>query len=137
MRHWIFLAGLLASFSAEAADVRVTVTGVRNDHGRVLVALCERADFLQPSCPWSGSAPAGVGTVTVVITGVPAGIYAAQAFHDEDNNGKLERSFLGLPREGLGFSRDAPMHFGPPRFDAASFPVTAAGASIRLSMRYY
>jgi uncharacterized protein (DUF2141 family) len=120
-----------------AADVRVAVSGVRNDRGRILVAICERTTFLQANCPWYGSAPATPGVVRVMVSGVPPGVYAAQAFHDEDANGKLERSFLGLPREGMGFSNDAPMHFGPPRFDAAAFPVGSGGADIRFSLRYY
>ncbi len=116
--------------------MHVTVSGVRNARGHVLVAICTRADFLRPHCPWQGSAPALVGDVRVDIAGVPPGMYAAQAFHDEDDNGRLERSFLGLPREGLGFSRDAPMRFGPPAFDDAAFSVTG-DAQMQVTLKYY
>jgi uncharacterized protein (DUF2141 family) len=131
------VAPLALPRQAVAADVRVTISGVRNDKGRVLVAICPRAEFLQDRCRWYGSAPAVPGNVVVVVSGVPAGTYAAQAFHDENGSGKLERTFLGLPKEGLGFSHDAPMHFGPPRFDAAAFTVTEGGAAIAFSLRYF
>ena len=139
MRLTPCLAGamLLTAGSARAADVAVTVSGVRNAHGKVLVALCSQADFLHPHCTWKAHAAARPGVVHVTITGVPPGTYAAQAFHDENGNGRLDRNFLGLPREGMGFSRDAPMHYGPPRFDSAAFPVTATGASISFALRYY
>jgi uncharacterized protein (DUF2141 family) len=75
--------------------------------------------------------------VRIVIQNVPPGTYAAEAFHDEDDNGKLERSFFGLPEEGMGFSNDAPMRFGPPAFGAASFDVGGMDGQIRFSMRYY
>ncbi len=122
---------------AWAGDVVVTVTGVRNDRGHVRVALCQKASFLQPHCPWQGNAPAVNGETRVLVKNVPAGTYAAQAFHDEDDNGTLDRNFLGLPKEGMGFSNNAPMRFGPPRFNAAAFPVTAKGAEIRFALKYY
>jgi uncharacterized protein (DUF2141 family) len=136
MRCWLALA-VCAPLPCLATDVTVTVAGIRNDHGQVLVAVCERESFLQPRCPWMGRAAAHAGDVQVVVPGVPPGTYAAQAFHDEDGNGRLERSFLGLPKEGMGFSRDAPMHFGPPQFDAASFTIGRDAARITFRIRYF
>ena len=120
---------LLGVPGAHATTVLVTVSNVRNDHGQVLVAVCTKADFLRPHCPWRGRSPARPGDVLVRVEGVPPGTYAAQAFHDEDNNGVLERSMLGLP--------DAPMRLGPPRFDAAAFTVGPLGAAIRFALRYF
>ncbi len=122
---------------ARAATVIVTIEGVRNAHGHVLVALCTKATFLRPHCPWRGHSAAQPGSVEVTIENVPPGIYAAQAFHDEDDNGRLDRTMLGLPKEAMGFSNNAPMRMGPPKFDAASFPVGEQGAKISFSLRYF
>jgi uncharacterized protein (DUF2141 family) len=122
---------------AQAATVIVNVHGVRNDHGHVLVALCTKADFLQPHCRWKGKVAATTGTVMVTINDVPAGRYAAQAFHDENDNGTLDRNFFGLPKEAMGFSNNAPMHLGPPRFDAAAFSVGAEMTEINFSLNYF
>ena len=135
MRPLVIL--LLLAAPAKAATVTVTVTGVRNANGNILVAVCPRANFLQPDCPWHGLAPAHPGNTSVTIDHVPPGTYAAQAFHDEDSNGKLERSFLGLPNEGMGFSNDAPMHFGPPSFGRASFNVNGNSLAIHFRLKYY
>ncbi len=116
--------------------MQIAVNGVRNDHGHVLVTLCTRADFLQPHCAWKASAPAHPGIVTLQIDGVPPGTYAAEAYHDENDNKTLDLSLFGLPEEGMGFSRNARMFFGPPRFDAASFVVTEPGAAISFGLRY-
>ncbi len=127
---------LLIFASAQAATVHVMVRNVHNDHGHVLVAVCARADFLRPHCPWQGSAPARLGEVRVDVAGVPPGVYAAEAFHDENDNGRLDRSFFGLPEEGMGFSRDAPMRFGPPDFGEAAFTV-AGEAAATITLKYY
>ena len=128
---------LLVAAPAQAATITVTVTGVRNANGHVLVAICPRANFLQPDCPWHGLAVAHPGNTSVTIDHVPPGTYAAQAYHDEDNNQRLERSFFGLPKEGMGFSNDAPMRFGPPSFDTASFNLNADSSAIHFKLRYY
>jgi uncharacterized protein (DUF2141 family) len=75
--------------------------------------------------------------VLVVVPDVPPGTYAAQAFHDENNNSVIDRNIFGIPTEGLGFSNNAKMFFGPPRFDAAAFAVGGAAVRITFSLRYY
>ncbi len=127
----------LAAGPAGAGEVRVRVQGVRSDAGRVLVALCARDEFLGRACGLVGSAPAAAGETEVVIRDVPPGVYAAQAFHDEDDDRDLDRGRLGLPLEGMGFSRDAPIRFGPPRFADAAVEVGPGGGILTFSMRYF
>ncbi|MEJ1978417.1 MAG: DUF2141 domain-containing protein [Acetobacteraceae bacterium] len=132
------LALLVASPAASETGVLVvTITGVRSAKGHVLVAVCDRATFLAPSCAYHGLVPAQVGTVTIRLTGVPPGVYAAQAFQDANDNGKVDQNFFGMPTEGIGFSNDAPILFGPPRFADAAFTLTAAGGAIRFALRYF
>ena len=129
------LAALPAA--AEPGTLEVTVTGVRSAAGHVLVAVCDRATFLQPTCRYRGRAPAAMGSVTVRIVGVPAGTYAAQAYQDENDNDKLDRNLFGMPTEGIGFSNDAPMRFGPPSFDAAAFALGGEGGRMTFALRYF
>lgn len=119
------------------SSVLIAVNQVRDAHGHVRVALCTRQTFLTQSCPYHASAPAAAGTVSVRIDGVSPGTYSVEAFHDDDDTRRLERSFFGLPTKGMGFSREAAMRFGPPRFDDAAFRVVAADAAIAVVLHYY
>ncbi|MFM9936478.1 MAG: DUF2141 domain-containing protein, partial [Novosphingobium sp.] len=56
-------------------------------------------------------------------------------FHDENGNGRMDKMLM-VPREGYGFSRDAPIQFGPPKFGAASFPVGIAQVHTEIHVRY-
>jgi uncharacterized protein (DUF2141 family) len=123
--------------SAAAAQVTITITGIRDSRGVVRVAVCPRADFLHPYCPYVAQAPSAAGILRVTIDGVPPGIYAAQAYQDANDNGILDRNWLGLPKEGMGFSHDAPIHFGPPAFNAAAFTLGAANAALSFRLRYF
>ncbi len=122
---------------AATVTLQVTVTNVRSDRGRVRVAVCPRASFLQPSCAWHAFAPAHVGSVVVTVSGLPLGVYAVQSYLDENDDGKINRSLLGIPTEGLGFSNDAPMRFGPPSFDDAAIRLGSAGGAVSLRLRYF
>lgn len=127
----------LAAVPAKASTLDVVVQGVRNDRGIVLVAVCPEAQFLRDSCAYRGRAPARKGELVVRVEGVPPGLYAAQAYHSEDGSGRLRRTFLGFPRDGIGFSRDAAFHYGPPSFTSAAFRVAPEGGRVVLRLRYY
>ncbi len=128
---------LAAAASARADPLIVTVAGVRNDTGQVRIAVCSKANFLKPTCEHVATAPAKAGEVVVRLEGVPPGTWAAQAFHDEDGDGKIGTNLLGIPTEGLGFSNDAPFRFGPPSFGDAAFLLVPGGGRIRFSLRYF
>lgn len=129
------LAG--AAGAAEAAVLDVTVAGIANDRGEVRIAACERDVFLSPECTHVASVPARAGTVRLTLPDLPPGTYAVQAHHDENLNRDIDRSFFGTPREGIGFSNDAPMNFGPPEFDAAAVQVDAHPVAITFRLRYF
>ena len=124
---------LAAAGPASADSVRVEVDGLRSDRGLLRAAVCSESEFLGPRCAHSGAVPAARHALT--IDGVPPGDYAVQVFHDEDGDGDLDRGLL-RPLEGMGFSRDAAMRFGPPNFADAAFALDGA-ARVHLTIRYF
>ena len=129
----------LTSASPPSVDVRVTVTGLRSAKGLVQACLTDDpASF--PDC--SGKAavhsvtmPASEGLV-LEFGNVPAGRYAIALLHDENANGRADFALGMIPKEGFGFSRDAPVRMGPPRFAAAAFEVGSAPVATTIRMRY-
>ncbi len=126
---------VLPALGEDRSAVELDVTGIRSDAGSIDLALCTQPTWLGEECPFGARVSARVGVVRVRIEGVPAGLYAAQAFHDDNDTGVLERPLIGFPRKGFGFSRDAPIRLGPPRFADAAFPVPQA-APAEVVIRY-
>lgn len=120
-----------------AADLRVVVKGVRNGDGSVLLAVCTAATFLTPQCALQASAPAKGGAVTLVVHDVPPGRYAVQTYHDENGNRTLDRGLFGIPLEGIGFSNDAPIRFGPPDYAVAEIAVAEPKTETAITLRYF
>lgn len=67
---------------------------------------------------------------------VPAGRYAAVAIHDENSNMKLDRNFLGIPKEGFGFSNNPHVSFSAPAFQSAEMPVTCPATQLQIRLIY-
>ncbi|MBD8566664.1 DUF2141 domain-containing protein [Oxalobacteraceae sp. CFBP 8763] len=126
-------AAFCAAGSASAASIEVRVQGV-TAKGKVLVAVCDKTTFLK-DCAYSGSAPAKAGETVVTVDGVPAGSWAVLSYQDENDNGKLDRNVLGIPKEPYAFSRDARGRFGPPSFEDAAFELRDEKAVTTIKLR--
>jgi uncharacterized protein (DUF2141 family) len=66
----------------------------------------------------------------------PAGTYALVVVHDENMNGKLDTTRLGIPMEGYGFSNDARAFLGAPSFSAASFQYGGQNLELTINLHY-
>ncbi|PKP63585.1 MAG: hypothetical protein CVT87_03435, partial [Alphaproteobacteria bacterium HGW-Alphaproteobacteria-9] len=125
----LMLAGggaLTAASPALAGDVVITVTDLRSSKGVVRACMTTREDIF-PRCIKDPTAhrtvvPAGE-TIEIRFSGVKPGDYAIALLHDENNNGKADRALGMMPKEGYGFSRDAPVRMAPPKFKDAVFKI--------------
>jgi uncharacterized protein (DUF2141 family) len=61
---------------------------------------------------------------TQLNTEIPDGEYAIAFFIDANGNKKLDKNFLGIPKEQFGFSNNAMGTLSAPSFEQAKFKVT-------------
>ena len=132
----LWLGFAVSAAHAHATMVEVAVTGVSDARGHVRVELCTKDTFLTAACPYQGAAPATPGLTTVTIAEVPPGEYAVQAFHDDTDGGVVHQNILGIPRERIGFSNNAPLHIRGPLWKDAAFSVGNEMARITLKLRH-
>ncbi len=69
--------------------------------------------------------PAVQGETVVTLKPVPPGTYAIEAYQDLNSNGKMDLSWIGLPLEPYGFSRDARPFLSKPSFSQVKFDLVA------------
>jgi uncharacterized protein (DUF2141 family) len=133
----LMLAGLTSPARADDAPIIVTVWGLRYADGVVHVDVCTRETFLRSTCPYSAKAPARIGETTVIVPDVPPGVYAIQAYHDFNDNERVDRNPLGVPKEGIAFSQDAPLGLHGPSFDQAAFTHGSTPQALRLRLHRF
>lgn len=136
------VAATLALLSQPAwadASLSVTVTGLKKDGAELRCALFGKPDGFPTEA-------AAIATTAGVIAGgkgvcrfqsVPTGTLAIAAYEDANGNSKLDTNAIGMPKEGLAFSRDARVRFGPPKFSAAAFDHAGGAMELTLKAEYY
>jgi uncharacterized protein (DUF2141 family) len=121
---------------AEAATLDVTVDNVRDARGHVRIGVCTKAEFLGERCRYHAVVPSAAGRVEARIA-VQPGTYAIAAYQDATDAGHLRRTFLGIPKDGTGFSRDPSLRFGPPSFADSALSVGAGDSAVTIHLRYF
>lgn len=110
--------------------VTVVMDSVRSGGGEVFVALCtdKSATFPGECAAYKAKAKAAAGSTTILIPGVAPGVYALQALHDENGDGRFDPMQEGyaLGNNAGAFSRS---------FAEASVKVEG-NTTLRASMRY-
>lgn len=67
---------------------------------------------------------------------LPPGNYGVAAIHDENSNHKLDRNFIGIPKEGFGFANNPRVLLSPPSFQTAVVHVTCPVTDITIHLIY-
>jgi len=130
---------LATPIAAAGAELNVTIKNVRNAAGMVYVAVYDSdSTFLKiERARAQMRAPAAKGEVVFTIRDLPPGRYAVTAYHDENNNGKLDKNWMGVPTEGYGFSNDVKAGLGPPKFNQAAFAFDKdSEKAVSFSLKY-
>jgi uncharacterized protein (DUF2141 family) len=129
-----YAVGVREPAAAGTATVTVTLGGVAGQNGALMGAICNKNSFLK-ACQYFAVQPAAAGNV-LKFPAVTPGSYAVMVYHDENLNGRLDKSANGMPQEGWGFSRNARGHYGPPTFDDARIDIKAGNNDVALDMVY-
>ena len=130
----------LAWAQASCPGMHVRILNIRNSTGTVACALFESPDgfpleFLRYATHIMVLKIRGTQARCDFLD-IPPGTYALAVSHDENMNGKLDTNWLGIPREGYGFSNDARALLGAPAFSAASFQYDGQNPEFTISLHY-
>jgi len=129
---------IVAGHGTEASLI-VSFAGLRSARGLMRVCLTRNPRFF-PGCdkdPDAFKASVAAGpTANLRITGIASGDYALSVVHDENANARADM-LLGIPREGVGFSENPRLLFGPPTFRAARFHIGGQDVAKLVRIRYF
>ena len=122
-----------------ASSMLVRVAGVRSDKG-VLVAVLygdKPEEFLKKGGRVARErAPARTGSVTMCLEAPRPGTYAVAVYHDENDNGKFDRAWTGLPSEGFGVSNNPRPVLRAPTLAESAIQVWSGHKAVNIDLRY-
>lgn len=118
-----FAVGLIATFAQDTYSITIEFSGMETDKGAIYVGLHDsKANFLKKRFKETVIAVKD-NKATVTFENIPQGEYAVSAFHDENDNKKMDTKIFGIPKEPIGISNNASGFMGPPKYKDAKFIV--------------
>lgn len=121
-----------------ASDINVEIKKIRNQDGKVLVALYNKDDenFANMLKHYKNvSLRVKNEKVMYTFKNIQDGIYAIAVIHDENENATLDTNFLGIPIEGYGFSNNIRPIFRAANFKESKFNLTS-DINVSISLGY-
>jgi len=124
--------------AAGAADLTVTVSGIRNASGSVSAGIYDSASSFTKAAEALVLVriKARQGNVSFTVHDLRPGQYAVAAYHDENGNGRLDIDPTGVPTEGYGVSNGARNPQAPPEFAKAVLELRDQNKSVAIDIAY-
>jgi uncharacterized protein (DUF2141 family) len=127
--------------AGDPTDTRLTVevSGLRSAKGEVAVTLYpdDSRRFLAPKGKLLRQrAPAKTPVTTTCFYLPKPGFYAIAVYHDENADHDFNRTLIGMPAEGFGFSNNPSTKTGLPAYKSVRFEAKAGETDTHITLRY-
>jgi len=124
------------------STVIVNITGLRNAKGKVDALIFVKPDgFPEEDSKAFDKDEASIDpktlTARIVFKDVPRGFAAVTVLHDENMNRKVDKNFIGIPKEGYGTSNNPKKAKHTPRWDEGKFAVNRPEETITVRLIYW
>lgn len=95
---------LLLSAQTEELQVQVEITTIQVGGGNLYIAIYNSSDSMKKENPFRKAMIDDRSASKTLEFSLPPGDYVVSVFQDENNNGKLDSNFIGIPKEPVGLS---------------------------------
>jgi uncharacterized protein (DUF2141 family) len=130
-----------AAADVAQATVALSFGGLKGAAGKVCISVFKGGDGFPESASaaiYTGCSPADAASGPVLQL-EPGQSYGIAAFHDENDNGSLDKKPFGplkVPAEGYGFSRNPGFKPGAPEYSEVEFTPAAGVSQQNIDMTY-
>lgn len=124
----------------ESGNVILSVSEIPSEKGEVRAALFKSSDGFPDNFEKGqrlNSSTVSNGQAEIVFSDIPFGEYVLAVFHDENNNGLLDKNSKGIPLEALGVSNNPKLKLGPPKYDRSVFEIKSLELNLNIDLQQY
>jgi len=125
---------------AQSTPLHLSVQNITLSGGSVLISVYDREEYFMDEAHQVYGVVIPVqekGTLQIDIPDLVFGRYAIAVFHDENNNGSLDKNFLGIPKEPYAFSNNPRVKWSPPGFSETVFDFSPAQPAVQVKLQYW
>ena len=95
---------LFAEETAEEKKLTVQITNVTSEEGQIILAIYNSSENYDKRIAFQEVKLKPEIDTVIFETNLPDGEYLVMLVHDINNNGKLDTTFIGIPKEPVGLS---------------------------------
>jgi uncharacterized protein (DUF2141 family) len=95
---------LFAEETAEEKKLTIQITNVTSEEGQIILAIYNSSENYDKRIAFQEVKVKPEIDTVIFETNLPDGEYLVMLVHDINNNGKLDTSFIGMPKEPVGLS---------------------------------
>lgn len=120
---FLFMTLITGLFSSENPQLTIKISNIEKIKGEIKIGVFNKeTNFLKESGTIKNySIKVDKNSAIITITDLPKGEYAITMYHDENSDNECNRNFMGIPKEGYGFSNNFKPKFGPPKYKDCKF----------------
>lgn len=137
----IFLFVLLfAALSINAQTLTVEISNIRNNKGKIILSVfIDNDSFRKEEALFSNNYYKGDLKTDKMICKIPLkqGPYGITILDDENSDGEMEFSFIGIPKEGYGFSNFYHKGITKPQFEDFDFLIREKDKIVQVELKYF
>ncbi len=136
----LLLFMICPAMTVNAQKMEVVITGIRSAEGQMAIGIFTDNESFQKEKAFMEKkfkkADISNGEMRVQFSLEP-GTYGFALLDDENSNGIMEYNFLGMPKEGFGFSDYYHTGLLKPKFDSFSFTlIDGQTKTVTIRVRY-
>lgn len=135
------LAGLTSKQSfaepttTRTGELTIEVVGLKKTTGTIRIAIFASKETWLKKPVYTAVVPAANKSLIYTKHNTPYGEYGVAIYHDVNNNDKMDRNFLGLPKEPYAFSNNARGSFGPPKWKKSKISITQPTSQFEIRIK--
>jgi uncharacterized protein (DUF2141 family) len=145
---FILIIGLFSNFlilekpisTGMMGSLTYRFTNLPSTKGVVRIVLYDQPDQFLSQYGWCRADSAYIradGSAEITIENLTYGKYAAAIYHDENQNGMIDRNLVGMPTEAYGFSNNIRAKWSIPGYDKVQFPFENNAETIYGKVQYW
>lgn len=145
MKYFVLILVVFVSLTSikgkniqRTGDIIVVIDDIVNNHGIIRSQLFHNPNNFPTKSEKALRNITGIinhKSSKIIYKNIPFGEYAITVHHDEDNNGFMNRNFLGFPVEGYGLSNNPSILFKLPSYDECKFKLNSKSKPIHIKMK--
>lgn len=122
------------NYPTSSCNLMVKLENIEDQKGQIMIAVYDSEKEFPNG---KGIAGKKAGLKDELCFKLSPGRYAIAVYHDLNNNERLDKNMLGIPKEAFGFSNNPKITTGAPSFDKAAVTVTNENTTIVIRLKKF